>query len=280
MERPEPAAGVVEHAIEDDPHPAVVGRVEQLAQRVVAAEQRIDREVVVGVVAVVRGRLEDRGQVERVDPEVLEVVEVLDDAEQVAALEAVVGRRRVPRLERTRLVDALARREPVGEDLVEDRVADPGRRVDASSSRRHGRRAPGPGPSSRGRRAASRAGGARARQRRRPWMTARSRRTASSPLRRIGWWTVVSGGSTCWARSMSSKPDDADVAGDTRGRARAGRASRRSPSRRSWPGRRSGRRPSSQARLERGDAALDAGRADDDRARPGWSTPTAANASR
>ena len=25
-----------------------------------------------------------------------------------------------------------------------------------------------------------------------------SRRTASSPLRRIGWWTVVSGGSVCW----------------------------------------------------------------------------------
>ena len=80
MERPEAASGVVEHAVEDDPDPAVVGGVEQLAQRRVAAEQRVDREVVVRVVAVVRGRLEDRREVQRVDPEVLEVVEVLGDA--------------------------------------------------------------------------------------------------------------------------------------------------------------------------------------------------------
>ena len=31
-------------------------------------------------------------------------------------------------------------------------------------------------------------------------------RAASAPFSRIGWWTVVSGGSTCAARSMSSKP--------------------------------------------------------------------------
>ena len=42
VERPEAAAGVVEDAVEDDPHPAAVRLVEQLAQRVVAAEQRVD----------------------------------------------------------------------------------------------------------------------------------------------------------------------------------------------------------------------------------------------
>ena len=59
-------------------------------------------QVVVGVVAVVRGGREDRVQVERRDPEVGQLVEPLGQAEEVAALVAVVRRRRVPRLERRR----------------------------------------------------------------------------------------------------------------------------------------------------------------------------------
>ncbi len=135
VEREEAATGVVEDAIEHDAHPASVCRVEQLAQRVIATEQRIDLEVVVRVVAVVRAGAEDRGQVDRGDPEILEVPEVLGDPAQVAALEPVDGRWRIPRLQGARLVDPLAAGEPVREDLVEDRVADPVRRVD-----RHRRR--------------------------------------------------------------------------------------------------------------------------------------------
>ena len=65
MERPEPTAAVVEHAIEDDAHAARVTRVEELAQRIVAAEERVDLEVVVRVVAVVGSRRKDRREVER-----------------------------------------------------------------------------------------------------------------------------------------------------------------------------------------------------------------------
>ena len=77
LEREEAATGVVEHAVEDDPDPARVGRVEQLPERGVAAEQRIDRQVVRRVVAVVRGGREDRVQVEPADPEVGEIVEAV-----------------------------------------------------------------------------------------------------------------------------------------------------------------------------------------------------------
>ena len=86
VERPEATTGVVEDAVEDDAHPPAVRHVEQLAQRLVPAEQRVDMEVVVRVVAVVRRGLEDRRQVDRRNAEVLQVVEPLDDAEQVAAL--------------------------------------------------------------------------------------------------------------------------------------------------------------------------------------------------
>ena len=134
VERPEAPPRVVEDAIEDDPHAPLVGDVEQLAKGTVPAQQRIDMEVVVRVVAMVRRRLEDRREIDRRDTELVEVVEVLDHAQQVAALEAMVGRWCVPRLERPRLRHARTRGEPVGEDLVEDGIADPVRRLD-----RHGR---------------------------------------------------------------------------------------------------------------------------------------------
>ncbi len=119
-----------------------MGRVEQFPQRLVAAEQRIDREVVVRVVAVVEPPTEDRVQVQRVDPEVDQVVQPLDDPEQVAALEPMRRGRRVPRLQVAGLADAIARREPVGKDLVEDRVADPVRGIDAHRRWRCGGRLP------------------------------------------------------------------------------------------------------------------------------------------
>ena len=79
MERPEAAAAVVEDAVEDHPHAARVRLVEQLPQRLVAAQQRVDRQVVVRVVAVVRGRAKTGCQVQRRDAEVGQLVEALGD---------------------------------------------------------------------------------------------------------------------------------------------------------------------------------------------------------
>ena len=117
---------MVEDAVEDDAHPTGVGGVEELAEGGVAAEERVDPVVVPGVVPVVRGGSEDRVEIEGGDAEVLQVVELLGDTEEVASLEAVGGRRGVPRLEVRGPREALAPREAVGEDLVEDGVADPG----------------------------------------------------------------------------------------------------------------------------------------------------------
>src|SRR4026209_2016704 len=146
MELPEPAAGVVEDPIERDPQPAAVGDVQQFAQRVVAAEEGVDMEVVVGVIAMVGGRLEDRRQVDRGDPKALQVIEFLEDAQEVAALDPVVGRRGVPRLEWTGLRHARASGESIREDLVEDCVPDPGRRIDAHRRRWWAAVLPGAGP--------------------------------------------------------------------------------------------------------------------------------------
>ena len=99
--------------------------VQEFAQGRVAAEERIHGLVVEGVVAVVRGRREDRGQVQRGDAERPEVVQVLGDAEEIAALEAVDRGRGVPRLQFARLANPGAGRETVREDLIEHGIADP-----------------------------------------------------------------------------------------------------------------------------------------------------------
>jgi hypothetical protein len=62
----------------------------------------------------------------------LDVVEVLDDAEQVAALVALDSRRAIPGLQVVRLLDLVALCEAVGEDLVEDGVLDPVGGMDGS----------------------------------------------------------------------------------------------------------------------------------------------------
>ena len=129
VELEEPPAGVVEHAVEHHPHAPRVAGVQELAQCGVAAEHRVDLLVVVRVVAVVAGGLEDRREVDRVDAEVLQIVELLDHADEVAALVAVRRRRVAPGVQARGLGDGQAAGEAVGEDLVEDGVADPvGRR--------------------------------------------------------------------------------------------------------------------------------------------------------
>ena len=64
--------------------PPRVRLVDELGQCIVAAEERIHRQVVVCVVAMVRRGHEDRVQVERRDAEVLQVVEPLGEAAKIA----------------------------------------------------------------------------------------------------------------------------------------------------------------------------------------------------
>jgi hypothetical protein len=130
VEGPEPTRRVVEDAVQHDAHAAGVRPVQQLAQGGVTAQERVDRQVVVRVVAVVGRRGEDRVEVDRRDAQSLEVVQVVDHAVQVTALEPVVGRRGVPGLEGPGRMDTAAAGEPVREDLVEDGILHPRRGVD------------------------------------------------------------------------------------------------------------------------------------------------------
>ncbi len=125
VELEESPAGVIEHAVQDDLDPLRVRPVDQAAERGIAAEHRVDAEIVVRVIPVVRGRLEDRREVDRVDAQIQQIIEMFEHPDQVAPLVPVRRGRVAPGVEVRGLGDRQAPGEAVGEDLVEDRVADP-----------------------------------------------------------------------------------------------------------------------------------------------------------
>ena len=140
-------AGVVEHAVEHDADAALFCLCAEGAEVLLVAEERVDRFVVGGIVAMVGGGLEDRVEVERGDVERGEVVELFRDAGEVAAekvlavVAALVGaaeRRFVPALVKRAAADQTVHAarpcavKAVGEDLVGDAAAEPVGRFDAA----------------------------------------------------------------------------------------------------------------------------------------------------
>ncbi len=125
VELEETAAGVVEDTIQHDAHPPPVGLIQQGVERPVSAQDGIDPVIVVGVIAVVGGGLEDGVKVDGGEPEVLEIVEALGYAEQVAAFEAIDRRLAIPGFKVGGFFHPFAPGEAVGKDLVENGVFDP-----------------------------------------------------------------------------------------------------------------------------------------------------------
>ena len=80
---------MIEDAVKDRLHAAPVHLRLQGSVGRVAAERRIDMEVVVGVIAVVRPGLEDRIHIDGVHTQALQIVEFVLDAKQIAAEELV-----------------------------------------------------------------------------------------------------------------------------------------------------------------------------------------------
>ena len=81
--------------------------------------------IVVRMIAMIRGRLKDGAEIQRVHPEIREIIEVVDHAQQIAALEAVRGRWGLPRLQVGWLLDTAAGGKTIGKDVIEHGLLDP-----------------------------------------------------------------------------------------------------------------------------------------------------------
>ena len=113
-----PVGDVVRHQVEQHADAPRVRLPHQRPQVVVRPQQRVYRVEVAGIVAVIGGAGEDRGEPERVGPQVADIVELLGDAAQGAAELIAPALARAPGC-------AAAGVEAVGEDVVEDGFAHP-----------------------------------------------------------------------------------------------------------------------------------------------------------
>ena len=113
-----PVAAVVEHAVEEDAHPARVDTVDQPPQIVLRAEDRVDLEIIGRVVLVVRRCAEDGRQIQTCRAERLDVVELLRNARQIAAHEILPRRCRAPSFCARRGAGGISVLEPLREDLI------------------------------------------------------------------------------------------------------------------------------------------------------------------
>ena len=101
--------------------------VQQLPKGGIPAQKRVYLHVVEGMVTVIRGRAEDRVQVEGVYTQILQVVQAVHDTQKIAALKALFRWRCTPgfELDSGKVLQTGAATEPVRKDLIENRVLNP-----------------------------------------------------------------------------------------------------------------------------------------------------------
>ena len=110
---------MVENPVQHHPHAHGVGIVYQRFQRRVAAKHGIHVLIVHGVVLVVAGGAKDRGHIQQTNPQLPQVGQLLPDAHQVAAVEALGGGLDAPGVGQVApILGRAAVPEPLGEDLV------------------------------------------------------------------------------------------------------------------------------------------------------------------
>jgi len=79
----------------------------------------------VRVITMIRGGLKDWIQVDGSDAQLNEIIQMLDDAEQIAALESKCGGWRIPRFKVVRLFHAITFGKPIRKNLIKDGILDP-----------------------------------------------------------------------------------------------------------------------------------------------------------
>ncbi len=92
VEWKETAADMIEDAIQNDPHALAVCRGEQIVERRVAAQQRIDLEIIAGVITVIGRRLKDGIQIKCIDAKILQVIQAVARAAQCSPFITMMGR--------------------------------------------------------------------------------------------------------------------------------------------------------------------------------------------
>ena len=118
-------AAVVEHRIEDHLNTMLMGKPDQSAHRFLIAKMGINCVIIYGIVLMVTGRFENRGEVNYIHSQIHQVIEAIDDSLEIAALLAVRLWPHVPRLCIGRIIGGIAIGKALREDLIDHRTLGP-----------------------------------------------------------------------------------------------------------------------------------------------------------
>ena len=127
VESPEAPAAMVEDTVQHETHAALMNGGDQGIKGSIAPQQRIDRQVVVGVIPMIRRRAEDRRQVQTGDTHPPKVIQRFDHSVEVTSLKPLVRRVVAPwfELQRALVHDLAAATETVRKNLVNHRLRHP-----------------------------------------------------------------------------------------------------------------------------------------------------------
>ena len=127
VKSPEAAAAMIEDTVQHETHAALMNGGDQGIKSSIAPQQRIDRQVVVGVIAMIRCGAEDRRQVQTGDAHVPKFIERLDHPVEVTSLKPLLRRVVAPwfEVQRALVHDLAAATETVRKNLIEHRLRHP-----------------------------------------------------------------------------------------------------------------------------------------------------------
>lgn len=122
---------MVENRIKHDVHPAFVGGINQLFERLLVAKCRVDSKIVDRIVLVIGRCGKNRAQVQSVYTQILQIVEVIKNSFRSPPKSSSVSDRHSPRKSSIRIISLVAIREPFRENLIPNSFPDPFGRFDA-----------------------------------------------------------------------------------------------------------------------------------------------------
>ncbi len=80
IELEESTAGMIENAIQYNTHISAMDFFQQFLESFIATQHRVNLEVIMGMIAVVTGRLKDRIEIDCIHPQILQVIQLLEHA--------------------------------------------------------------------------------------------------------------------------------------------------------------------------------------------------------
>ncbi|MNC24734.1 hypothetical protein D3C75_727990 [compost metagenome] len=125
LKRRELVAAMIEHGVQHDADSSFVALSDNSFEQLIVTEMGIDLFIIHNIVFMIGRRHEQRGKVNGIDSEFLQIIQMVQHALQISAKKIIQLRRSAPRLCPLRVIRRVAIGEPLRHNLVKHRILGP-----------------------------------------------------------------------------------------------------------------------------------------------------------